>query len=329
MSMSVQILTSRSTKMVGTSVFAKYMRVKIDDMVINLPELCSSKADFDKSNKMKKRLSADFFQYHVNFNKKDSIVNRIPKLLANYKQIQKLYHPRISDVNFCRGDQIWSDGDREAVLDLQLEMNTNFLSDIPFRYRNIEPNEDEVEYTNYALKEFKSRLIDLNKRTSSKTKSPTISMKSDRRVFARQLAMIDKHKFQRFNVEWASVRTNNYNWLELSKFLFNNEIWCNMTGITPRREPKTRRSNILLAVVHGVNTMGLGHPRGYNFNSSKRTAYLFNKSTFKDVAQMSGDVDEFDIKSHNLMCKTIRDGHKFIRNDTFYKNFVPSDFLVN
>lgn len=327
--MSIQVLESRSTKMVGASVFAKYMKVKIDDMVIRLPELCSSKTYFDKSFKKKIPLSANFFQYHINFSKKDSITNREPKLLANYKQIQKRHNPQISDVNFCHGDQIWTDSDREVALNLQLDMNTNFLSDIPFKYRDIELKEDINEYLESSKTEFVMKLNDLKKWKTDKIKSPTISMKDNKLMFKQQLEMIAKHNFQRFNVEWAAIQSNADNWFELSKFLFENDIWCNMTAITPRREPKSLRSNVLLAVVHGVNTIGLGYPRGYSSGSSERTAYLFNKTTFREVPQTNGDADEFDIKSHNLMWKTIREAHKFIRNNTFYKNFVPKDFLVN
>ena len=133
---------------------------------------------------------------------------------------------------------MWEDKERESALELQLKMNTDFLSDVI------------VDRDNITSEQFENQLNDLLSRKTDKIKCPSISMKTNEERFSESLELIHDKNIQRFNVDWTGI-TRYQNWITLSSFLNDKKIWCNMTAINRRRHQTSKKSYVMLGIAHG------------------------------------------------------------------------------
>lgn len=296
---------------------ANYMKVRVNGKEIELPQSCASNSDYKKSMKSNIPLKTKIFQYHVNLNGKGGNIttrHRQETLLKNYQNIQTHHNPMINDINFWWDGHEWTNEEREAALNLQERMNTDFLSDVV-------ANRNAVNTF-----DFNTRLDDLLHRPSKKIKSPSVSLRSPPKAFRTQLDLIYKKRFQRFNADWSGLGTFAQNWNILSAFLNNKKIWCNMTGI--RRRDGESRSYMMLGIAHGAHTVGLGYPPISNKKRNfQQTSYMFNSRTFRYDIMPNTDPAICDTNSHNLLHDTIISSHVHIKNNIFYNRFLPTDFL--
>ena len=313
--MSLIILGNKSTIHPKQGMSANYMVAQVNGKKpINLPQISASRADYDKAERAKIPLNAKIFQYYINL--KLSIYNGITdpntqkKILDNYKLIMKKHTPIISDVNFWNSNIKWTRRERDAALQLQIQMNTDFLSDI-------------VMDRNQSYSNFEIALTELLNYNCDKIKCPSVSMYDNPIILKRKLNLIYEKKIKRFNIEWAGV-THHDSWNVLSTFLHNKKIWCNMVSINNRRHRTSKKSYPMLGVAYGASTVGLGYFSAYGNDTP--TWYNFDPITLKDKL-IPGDRYELDTISHNRLYKTIYDSHKSIKNNTFYTKIIPPNFV--
>lgn len=312
--MSLTILSNTPVAQLGSQISTKYMKVEINKKILELPQLCASYSDYDKSKTSNIPLNATIFQYYVNltrFKRDITDPHTQQRILDNYKYIQNKYAPIVSDVNFWWGSKSWDSKKRNIALQLQEKMDTDFLSDV------VDKNET------YA--DFSIRLDDLINYPSKKTKCPSISLRSDIKLLKKQLDLIYSKKIKRFNVDWTGI-TNLKKWRVLSLFLSNKKIWCNMTSINIKKHRTTLKSYMMLAISYGANTAGFGYYGNGGLNSNSIN-YKFDPVTLRYViSKNSRDVN--DTNSHNAIYLKILNSHSHIRNNTFYSSrFMPRSFV--
>lgn len=296
---------------------SNYMKVDVNGKEIELPYFCASKSDYDKSAKSGVNLASKVFQCYVNLTRADwgniAEIDKQNKLSTNFNKIQEKYNPLISDINFWWDGHEWTDAERNAALNLQLTLQTDFLSDV-VRDRD-----------NITMDLFEEQLEDLLNHDTEKIKCPSISMKTPIDIFRSQLQLISDKNFKRFNVDWTGI-TNYEPWQLLTSFLKNNKIWCNMTSINSRRQGATRKSNAMLGFAHGAHTCGLGYmifPREDGPDSS----LLLNQNSFCYETDDNPNYELSDSVSHNRLFQRVLESHGSINDDTYYNNFLPADFL--
>ena len=312
--MSLIILKNTSTIHPKQGISANVLTVKINNKTtIELPQICASRTDYDKSKKAKIPLNADIFQYYIN--RKLSMYNDVTdlntqdKIVHDYELIMKEHSPIVSDVNFWYGDIKWTQKERDAALQLQTKMNTDFLSDV-------------VMDRNQSYADFEITLNELIKYNCAKIKCPSVSMYDNSVNLEKKLNLIYEKKFKRFNIEWAGL-TYRDNWNVLSSFLHDKEIWCNMVSVNHRRHKTTKKSYPMFGIAYGAGTVGLGYFRRYGNNSS--TGYDFDPITLTDKF-VQGEPYILDSISHNKLHKIIYNSHKHIKKNTFYGKIIPSNF---
>ena len=314
--MALLILDIKSTSNLK-NITANYMKVKLNDKEIEFPQFCASFSDYNKSDRAYIGLKAKIFQYHINLVKYDNITTttRQDRLLKNYQTIQTKHSPILNDVNFWWDGHKWSDEEREAALNLQLRMNTDFLSDIV----------TDRDHDN--LDRFEKQLDDLLSRRTDKIKCPSISLKTNKELFLEQLNLFSEKNIQRFNADWTGI-SNYEQWRILSAFLKDKKIWCNLTGITDRRHRTTKKSYAMFGIAHGVHTVGLGYPSGFSVDDNYvPKSYMINADSFCYEQVHDTHSDICDTKSHNLLSAKIIESQINIKNNTFYDDFLPKDFL--
>lgn len=298
---------------------ANYMKAIVNDKEIELPYFCASRADYDKSEKSKIPLTSKIFQFYVNLaykNRKNIVeIEKQNTLSRNFNKIQKKHNPLISDINFWWNGHTWTDNERNAALNLQLTLQTDFLSDVVRDRDHITPSR------------FDEQLEDLLSRETEKIKCPSISMKTNIDVFKTQLDSITDKGFKRFNVDWAGI-TAYRPWQALTNFLKDKKIWCNMTSINHRRQSAAKKSNAMLGFAHGAHTCGLGY---YSFIPKNKTtlpkSLLLNPNTFCYEKDNNPNYKSSDSISHNRLFEKVLESHKKIQDDTYYNDFIPSKFL--
>ena len=62
--MSLTILSNTPVAQLGSQISTKYMKVEINKKILELPQLCASYSDYDKSKTSNIPLNATIFQYY-------------------------------------------------------------------------------------------------------------------------------------------------------------------------------------------------------------------------------------------------------------------------
>ena len=297
---------------------ANYMKAIVNDKEIELPYFCASKSDYDKSEVSGIPLASKIFQYYVNLtpsNQKNIVeIEKQNALSQNFNKIQEKHKPLISDINFWWDGHVWTDNERNTALNLQLTLQTDFLSDVVRDRDNITPAQ------------FDEQLEDLLSRETKKIKCPSVSMKTNIDVFTTQLENIVDKGFKRFNVDWTGITTYPP-WQVLTDFLKDKKIWCNMTSINNRRQQTTRKSNAMLGFAHGAHTCGLGYLIFPHDNDALTQSLLLNQDTFSYERDDNPNYKESDSISHNRLFQKVLESHGRIQDNTYYNDFIPSEFL--
>ncbi len=313
--MVLTILNHKLSSHTKHPISARYMKVKINNQILELPQICANKAYYDKSSVANIQLNAQIFQYHVDIsrykNKDITDSTTQSSILENFKLLQQKYRPKISDVNF-RSNHDWNSKERNVALQLQDKMNTDFISDVI-------PDKHHQDKHGYEL-----WLKTLMAHRSNKTKCPSISMKSNEVDLKDQLDVIANKKFIRFNIDWTGISTLSP-WLILSKFLSKNNIWCNMTAIRNKMHLRSSKSYLMMGIAYGASTVSLGFYGGGIFEQ-KPKPNLFDSRTFEYKTIKNGAVEKCDTMSHNIIHDEILKLHQHILNNTFY-NHIPKTFI--
>lgn len=322
------------------------MKIRINDKEIELPSLTASKSDYDKGKRTGIKLSTDIFQYYVNLVPIPwghiETLNKKEKIIENFNKIHDEHKPLISDINFWWDGHVWIDSERNAALKLQLELRTDFVSDVVMD-RDLKSIPEDIiieDRIDYAIKQFDTQLSSLLQFNTKKIKCPAISMKTPSEVFRKQLDKIKDYNFKRFNVDWTGL-SNLEPWLILTNFLKeNNDIWCNMTSVNVRRRVKTimpedtkqqikiRKSNLQTAFAYGVHTAGLGFYVFPHDDDVEPTAYLFNQQTLQYDIDPNGDYRTDDSISHNRLNQRVQMSHIYIKNNSYFDNYLPVNYLA-
>ena len=314
--MSLIITNSKLSHHTKHPISARYLKVKINSHILELPQICAGRADYEKSDTANIPLNAQIFQYHVNISRyKNNDITDLGtqnKILENFKRLQQKYNPKISDVNF-RINRDWNSKERDIALQLQDKMNTDFISDVI-------PDKHHQNKRDYEV--WLKKLLSHN---SKKTKCPSISMKSNEADLKDQLDVIANKKFDRFNIDWTGTSTLSP-WFILSRFLSKNTIWCNMTAIRNKMHSGSSKSYLMLGIAYGANTVGLGFYGGGTFEQPPKPK-LFDLNTFEYKTVKNGMMEKCDTISHNTIHNKILKLHHDIQNNTFYKH-IPKTFIT-
>jgi len=341
--MSLVILDHTSSEN-NNGVTANYLKVKVNDKIIELPAICGSKSDYDKATKTKQLIKTNIFQYYVNLVPAPwghiESLDKIDKIIENFNKIYDKYKPTISDINFWWDGHVWTDSERDSALKLQLKLKTDFVSDIVrdrdlYSLRELKPDKKIT----IAIENFESQLLNLQNFDTKKIKCPTVSMKTISPVFKQQLDKIKDAGFNRFNVDWTGLSTLEP-WLILTKFLKdNNKIWCNMTSVNVRRRQKkitlkntkkkikVRRSYLQTALAFGAHSAGLGFYVFPHDDDEEPTAYLLNTTTLQYDVDENGNYKEDDVISFNRLSEKVSASQDYIKNNTYFEKYLPINYL--
>ena len=306
---------------VKNTISANYLKSIVNGKEIELPYLAATKQDYKKSdiaNLPDASLSSKLFQYYVNIGSFRADITDIRTQAAitnHFNSIIESKKPLISDINFWWDGNVWTPEQRTAALNLQLTLDTDFLSDVVINKNNITTNDFENQLD--------SLLHDFD---TDRPKCPTIAMGTPIDVFTDQLELISKKKFKRFNVEWGGI-TKYLPWAELSEFLNDKPIWCNLTSINSKRQGRSMRSNAMIGFVHGAHSCSSGYASFPNNNTSKPESYLLNNNTYCYEPDPNSPYEISDTISHNRLWERVLDSHPTINNETYYENYIPADFL--
>lgn len=292
-------------------IHASHLTVQYNEEMVEMPYFAASYADYDKSYKCRMNLASNIFQYHVDLNRYPLSIHRLDTVEENYRSILRRSAPIIADLNFSWADHVWNEEERNMILDLQLRLDTSFLSDVVNRNLDIET--------------FRDRLDSLDSYHEDITKCPTISLYTELEILEQQLDLIIKRGYQRFNIEWADIGTHDDRWELLGK-IREKKIWCNLVGVMQRWYGEERLSYPMLAFIRGCHTCGMG----YRFGSSRKSDRPYR------IWALSGRTYSFEetnsthnvanTNSHNLLLERIVDAHRYIDQHRFFRDFLPQTF---
>lgn len=317
--MEMQILQNISERHPVWRNHVSHLTVEYNKKIIELPDFAANKSDYDKSRRCGTPLETKIFQFHIPLNRRTNIrmEQKLSSIRTEYGKILGRYSPVITDLNFNWGEHVWTSEERNVALELQVELETSFLSDVIVN-RNME-----------SIDIFEEQLDSLDAFNENSIKCPTISLHTPSDMFEQQLDLIIKRKYQRFNVEWAGILQHD-SWLLLSK-IKEKKIWCNLVGIF-RRQGEQKWSNSMIGFVNGCHTCGLGYQHVFgNQNRQPRSWRLSDDAyQYQEVVRQPNQVnmapEEADTRSHNLLHNKITESQNYIDRQRFFSDFLPEVF---
>ena len=301
---------------VKNTISANYLKSIVNGKEIELPYLAATKQDYKKSDSANipdASLSSRLFQYYINMEYYGDVditnADLQVTITKNFNSIIESKKPLISDINFWWDGTVWTPEQRTAALNLQLTLGTDFLSDVV------------IDKNNITINDFKNQLDSLlHDFDTDKPKCPTISMGTPIDIFIAQLELISKKKFKRFNVEWGGI-TNYLPWVELSEFLNDKPIWCNLTSINRKRQGHSMRSNAMIGFVHGgAHSCSNGYPFFYNDDTFEPKSHLLNKNTCCYEPDPNSPYEISDTVSHNRLWERVLDLQLVIKNEIYHRS---------
>ena len=318
--MPVQFLEQKSTISPDGRLSANYLKCKINDITVEFPYMNATKQDFDKSSEVNP-LQSQHFQFFIN-----QLDSRLPDITSecrknqistNFLNIIDEHDPILTDITLYYDSHEIGEERRRAFLDLQSRLNTTFISDIEIN-------------KNQSIQEFQRQLEYLDAIETDQIKSPTISMTSPLELFEEKLkTILDKNRYDRFNVEWGGQSKYSDRWLKLSELLVNQKIICNMVSINQKRNyHEPFESYVLKQFIIGSYSCSTGYYGGGNKNKKRKPkrSFVLNEKTWNYEERPEISYDLANTLSHNTLSKITHDSRQHILNDTYFSNFVPQNF---
>ena len=318
--MPVQFLEQKSTTSPDGRLSTNYLKCKINDIEVEFPYMNATKQDFDKSSEVNP-LQSQHFQFFVNelsSNLLDITTEcRQNQIATNFLDVIEQHEPVIKDIVLYYNSHEIGKERRDAFLDLQIRLNTTFLSDIEFD-------------KNQSFEDFQRQLQNLDSIETEQIKSPTINMITPIELFKKKLELIlENNKYDRFNVEWGSQGKYFDRWLLLSKLLSKKKIICNVVSINQKRnyyEPF--ESYIAKQFMIGAHSCSTGYYGGGDKNEKRLPprSFILNENNWYYEEQPEISYNLANTLSHNTLSKIAHNSRQYILNDTYFSKFVPQNF---
>ncbi len=317
--MPIQFLEQKSSLSPDSRLSVNYLKCKINDIEVEFPYMNATKQDFDKSSEVNP-LSSKYFQFFINqFSPPVPDITtecRQNQISTNFLNVIDDHKPLLTDITLYYDDHEVGEERRSSFLQLQMKLNTTFISDI------------EID-KNQSTQEFQTQLNDFDSLDTDQIKSPTISMSSTEETFQEKLNMIIDKKYDRFNVEWRGKTKYFDNWINLSKFLLNKKIICNVVSIhRVRNYSEPYESNVLKQFMLGASSCSTGYSGGGD-NKKKRKpqrSFVLNENTWEYEENPEISYNLANTLSHNTLSKITHDSYQHILNDSYFDNFIPNNF---
>ncbi len=309
--------TDVKEKMLGVNV----IEVTIDQKKFEFPKIAPIKSEIEKAENTENKIDTDLIQLYHQVQNRSPVTNSQTKknIIIKYEELREKYPNSIIDIGFefLKNYKI-REAERLAILDIQKQVKTMFLSDI-------EANKEQT------LEDFVSQLENIQN-PHNQIVCPTLDLSmTTPDLFEAKIQHVIEKEYPRVNVKFAPFDPNYVNWLDLSENIFSKNIWCNLTTISRGyfHLPPPQRSLLASSFLYGIHTASHNYRRFPTKDKNKkveekpkdqRTLVLDRDTLCFNKLEMSSD--EAYVKTINNLSAEIQKIKEHVKKETFYSEYV-------